>query len=100
MKTTACASVLVVLNALILNFSSLGIGAGQSKNSNSHGGGQAPAHVGKKGSANNNAQWSADPERGWVRADERQKLNDPGRLSLGSAQNNDKQKVKGKANKF
>jgi hypothetical protein len=35
-------------------------------------GGQAKSHMSSKGSANSNAQWSADPERGWVRADERQ----------------------------
>ena len=28
----------------------------------------------ERGQANTNAQWSADPERGWVRADERNRL--------------------------
>ena len=27
-----------------------------------------------RGQANTNAQWSADPDRGWVRADERNRL--------------------------
>jgi hypothetical protein len=35
-------------------------------------GGQASSRMSSKGSANTNAQWSADPERGWVRAGERQ----------------------------
>lgn len=34
-------------------------------------GGQASSRMSSKGNANTNAQWSADPERGWVRADER-----------------------------
>lgn len=34
-------------------------------------GGRADTHMSSKGQDNTNAQWSADPERGWVRADER-----------------------------
>jgi len=34
-------------------------------------GGRADTHMSTKGQDNTNAQWSADPERGWVRADER-----------------------------
>jgi hypothetical protein len=30
----------------------------------------------EKGQANTNAQWSADPEKGWVRAEERRDLRD------------------------
>jgi hypothetical protein len=37
----------------------------------SRAGGQAESHMSNKGSTNTNAQWKADPERGWVRADER-----------------------------
>jgi hypothetical protein len=44
-------------------------GQGQGK---SHAGGQASSRMSNKGTANTNAQWSADPERGWVRAGERQ----------------------------
>lgn len=39
-------------------------------------GGTADAHMSVKGRANTNAQWSADPEKGWVRAEERQQLRD------------------------
>ena len=39
-------------------------------------GGKAEAHMSDKGRANTNAQWSADPEKGWVRAKERQRLRD------------------------
>jgi hypothetical protein len=36
--------------------------------------GKAGAHMSDKGRANTNAQWSADPEKGWVRADERHQI--------------------------
>jgi hypothetical protein len=53
----------------------------------------------EKGAANTNAQWSADPDRGWVRADERHKLNEkPGSSKAGK--NHDKQKGKEKGKKF
>jgi hypothetical protein len=39
-------------------------------------GGKAGAHMSDKGRANTNAQWSADPEKGWVRAEERRELQD------------------------
>ena len=37
---------------------------------------KAEAHMSDKGRANTNAQWSADPKKGWVRAEERQQLRD------------------------
>jgi hypothetical protein len=37
-------------------------------------GSKAEAHMSEKRRANPNAQWSADPEKGWVRAEERQQL--------------------------
>jgi hypothetical protein len=39
-------------------------------------GGKAGAHMSSKRSANTNAQWSADPVKGWVRADERHQVRD------------------------
>ncbi|MGH7830082.1 MAG: hypothetical protein ACREP8_07875 [Candidatus Binatia bacterium] len=41
-----------------------------------HRGGKAAAHMSHKGEENTNAQWSADPERGWVRAEEQQEQHD------------------------
>jgi hypothetical protein len=49
--------------------------AAQAKNFPSQRGGKADSHMSRKGSANSNPQWSADPERGWVRAEERHELN-------------------------
>lgn len=50
----------------------------------------------ERGHANNNAQWSADPERGWVRGDERHRVNEPGAspMKRSHGQNKDKGKPK------
>jgi hypothetical protein len=45
--------------------------------------------------ANSNAQWSADPERGWVRADERQQRQGESQVTGKSKQNRGKQKANG-----
>jgi hypothetical protein len=50
--------------------------AAQAKNFPSQRGGKADSHMSAKGSANSNPQWSADPERGWVRAEERHELSE------------------------
>ena len=39
-------------------------------------GGKADTHMSDRGRANTNAQWSADPDKGWVRAEERQQIRD------------------------
>ncbi|MGE5851776.1 MAG: hypothetical protein ACM35E_01430 [Deltaproteobacteria bacterium] len=39
-------------------------------------GGKAADHMSERGSANTNAQWSADPEKGWVRAEKRHELHE------------------------
>jgi hypothetical protein len=41
------------------------------KKGSTHRGGKAESHMSEKGSANTNAQWSADPDHGWLRAEER-----------------------------
>jgi hypothetical protein len=52
-----------------------------------------------KGASNSNAQWSADPVRGWVRADERQKMQEKNAPSAATKQNDGMQKGKGKGKK-
>ena len=37
-------------------------------------GGKVGAYMSAKGRANTNAQWSADPDKGWVRAEERHRI--------------------------
>ena len=48
-----------------------------------------------KGSANTNAQWSADPERGWVRAEERHQRHEESRRASKAKKNGGKHKAKG-----
>lgn len=86
------------LSALLDTTAAIGAAAG--KNSGSQRGGKAAEHMSTKGSANTNAQWSADPERGWVRAEERHKQHEKGGALSDTHRNSGKQKGKGKANKF
>ncbi|HXF77174.1 MAG TPA: hypothetical protein VNN13_13825 [Methylomirabilota bacterium] len=59
-------------------------------------GGKAAAHMSSKGAANTNAQWSADPEKGWVRANERHELHKSKASSPKANPGKAKQKGKGK----
>ena len=88
----------MVLSALL--DTSAAIAAGPGKNSGNQRGGKAAEHMSTKGAANTNAQWSADPERGWVRAEERHKQHENGGALSNTNQTNGKPKAKGKANKF
>lgn len=84
---------------LLGNVTPPAFGAAAGKGSVDQRGGRAGERMSAKGTANTNAQWSADPERGWVRADERHKLNEkPGSSNPGK--NHEKQKGKGKGKKF
>ena len=53
----------------------------------------------ERGRANTNAQWSADPERGWVRADERNRLREQ-TDTLDDKRSQGQQKGKGKSKKL
>ena len=48
-----------------------------SKHFSNHRGGQAASQTNGKARASHKPQWSADPSRGWVRAEERQELPKP-----------------------
>jgi len=74
MKTHKYVNVFVALNALIFCLSGAAAQAGQGNKGSNHRGGQADSHMSEKGATNSNAQWSADPVRGWVRAQERHGL--------------------------
>jgi hypothetical protein len=63
-------------------------------------GGVAAEHMSTKGAANTNAQWSADPERGWVRASERHELHQKGGSQTKTSETKGKQKGKDKGKKF
>ena len=79
---------------------SAAIAAGPGKNSVSQRGGKAAEHMSSKGSVNTNAQWSADPDQGWVRAEERHKQHEKNGVSSETKKPNAKPKGKGKIFNF
>ena len=94
MKPNKYLAVFAFLNLLAFSLMHASANAGQG-DKGSNRGGQASYHMSSKGSANSNAQWSADPERGWVRADERQQRPDESQATSKSKQNRGKQKANG-----
>jgi hypothetical protein len=89
MKTTVGLVTGIALTAAVIGFAGNTLRAGQSKNPDRHRGGQAVTQAGGKG---NKAIWSADPERGWVRADERRQAQEQTRRSNGGKANIKKSK--------
>jgi hypothetical protein len=94
MKPNKYIAVLSLLNALAFCLTHSPANAGQGDKGSQHGG-LAKSHMSSKGSANSNAQWSADPERGWVRAEERHQRHDESQANGKSKQNRGKQKANG-----
>ena len=86
-----------LLNALTLCVLDKPVSAGQEKESSVNRGEKAKTHMSAKGKENTNAQWSADPDHGWVRANERHELQAHSKSDATSKQGRDKQK--GKADK-
>ena len=93
MKPSKYIAVFSLLNALAFCLPHSPAHAGQEKKG-SQPGGQAKSHMSDKGS-NTNAQWSADPERGWVRADERHQQQEESQTKDKAKQNRAKQKGNG-----
>ena len=59
-------------------------------------GGKAADHMSERGSANGNAQWSADPEKGWVRAESPHEWHEQSHKSTETHQQSNKGKSKPK----
>ena len=94
MKPSKYIAVFSLLNALAFCLTHSPARAGQ-ENTGSQAGGQTKSHMSNKGSANTNAQWSADPERGWVRADEPRQRHEESQAKDKARQNRGKQKTNG-----
>jgi len=94
MKPNKYIAVFSLLNALAFCSTHSSANAGQG-DKGSQRGGQANSHMSDKGSANTNAQWSADPERGWVRADERHQQHEESQTKDKAKQSRGKQKANG-----
>lgn len=90
MNTNKYIAVFSLLNALTFCLTYSLADAGQGAKGSQRGG-QAKSHMSSKGAANTNAQWSADPERGWVRAEERHQ-----RREESAKKNSGKHTAKGK----
>lgn len=73
--------------------------AGEGKGASARRGGEAGSHMSSKSSENTNAQWSADPDRGWIRADERHDLHDQRQATPKAKQNRGKHKGQSKKDK-
>lgn len=97
MRSVTRVIAMITVTSLLGGVVSSGFAAGAGKGGANQRGGKAGEHRSGKASENSNAQWSADPDRGWVRANERRSRdNDPAERGK---QNNGKQKGKGKAKK-
>jgi len=94
MKSNHYVASLAILNALLLCFSNSPVQAGEAKGGASQRGGQASSHMSSKGQENTNAQWSADPEKGGERAEERHALHHKRHPDRKSNQNRGKHKGK------
>ena len=100
MKLAKLIFAVIMIHALLLNLPASAVAAGSGKNGSSQRGGKAAEHMSDKGTFNSNAQWSADPDKGWVRRDERHKMHEKNASPEEDHQHNGKSKGKGKANKF
>jgi hypothetical protein len=76
----------IIAAALLLSASGQPANAQPGKSGGSNAGGVAASRMSEKGLENNNAQWSADPERGWLRAEERHELHKKGKSQPGKKQ--------------
>jgi hypothetical protein len=91
MKLNRYASVVLLLSVLTFVAAPSSVAAEPGKKK-ARSGGQADSHMSGKGSANTNAQWTADPDRGWIRADERHDRQPQGQPATKSKDNRSRPK--------
>ena len=91
MKTTVNMVAASALTAAVTGLAITAFCAGPIKNPDGNRGRQGVTQASEKG-AGNSSMWSADPERGWVRADERRKAQEQTRPSSGGKTKNKKPK--------
>lgn len=81
----------VVITLTLANFIDCAHAAAAGKRADGRGQGKAAEQMGNKVATNPSAQWSADPERGWVRSDDRHQAK-----SDATRENRNKGKARGK----
>ena len=96
MKLSRYVAVFSLLNALTFCLTHSVAQAGEGK-TRSHRYGQPSSH--KSSKPNASAQWAADPERGWVRTDERQQIQGQNQGTDKAKQDRSKHKTKGSKEK-
>ena len=95
MKSAKFAALLVLLHGW-LSVGASPSSAAEAKHSPGQRGGQVASQMSTKGSPQANDQWSADPERGWVRGDEARGSKDQRASARQRTQDKAKQNDKGK----
>jgi len=95
MKFANPTALLLITSCLLVGVPAHG-GAAQAHGAGGNQGGRTRGHMAGKAAANSNAQWSADPERGWIRAEERKAMKAPrsGPIQRGQAKAKHDDKVK------
>jgi hypothetical protein len=98
MKVARYISVIAVANLLLANVTSSIAAGAKGKNPHKQRGAVSTKNSSKQ-RTNEKPQWSADPDRGWVRSDDSHSINDRDRLSTAPKQTDGKNKASGKASK-
>jgi hypothetical protein len=91
MKIESCISALAIVILLLANITSSVLAAGQGRNPHKQRS-AVSTKSSSKPSTNPNPQWSADPDRGWVRSDESHSTQRGHRLSTAPQQTDGKKK--------
>jgi hypothetical protein len=98
MKVAGYISVLAIASLLLANVTNSVAAGGKGENPHKQRGAVSTKNSSKQ-STNQNAQWSADPDRGWVRSDQSHSIQRRDRLSTAPKQTDGKNKGSGKARK-
>ena len=100
MFTSTRVWVVVTLIVLLGDCTGFAFGAAAGGGSVNQRGAKAAEQMSTKGGSNSNAQWSADPVRGWVRADVRHKIHEKTASWDATKQNDGSRSRKAKAKSF
>jgi hypothetical protein len=94
MRSAKRAAVLVLLMALPSVATTVSFAA-QAPFGTNHRGASSASHANSNGTSSNSGQWSADPERGWVRDNDGRRTNEQHISTRRLKENKAKQKDKG-----
>ncbi len=98
MERASYLSALAITILLLTSVTGSTVAAGQGKSTHNERGARS-THGGSKGTANNDAQWSADPEQGWVRSHQNHSMQDRNKSTTSPKSTGGKNKANGKEGK-